>query len=158
MNRSKIIRTNNWLAERMYDLWDDHFADVPRKNLVIITFGRASSRQLGSIKWARKNTRIKSLLKSKAIQDAHAVQDDRRITVITITRNFQDPDIPEYVVKATIAHEIVHYVHGFSSPLKQTYRYPHQGGIVRKELESRGLGELHTKARRWLRENWSDYS
>jgi hypothetical protein len=158
MNDTKVDRTNNWLASRMYDLWENHFADVPRKNLVVIKFGRASGRQLGSIKWARKNTRIKSLLKTKEVRDTYVVQDDRRITVITITKNFQDPKIPELVVDATIAHEIVHYVHGFSSPLKQTYRHPHQGGIVRKELESRGLGELHNKAREWLRENWSRYS
>lgn len=158
MSYSKNIRTNNWLTECMYSLWEEHFADVPRKNLVIIKFGRDSARQLGSIKWARKNTRIKSFITNKEIRDVHQVQDDKRITVITITKKFQKPEIPEYVVRATIAHEIVHYVHGFSSPLKQTYRYPHQGGIIRKELESRGLGVLHATARKWLRENWHRYS
>ena len=142
----------------MYCLWEEHFADVPRKNLVIIKFGRSSTRQLGSIKWARKNTHIKSLINRKEIQDSHKAQDDKRITVITITKKFQNQEIPEYVVKATIAHEIVHYVHGFNSPLKQIYQHPHQGGIIRKELESRDLGVLHTTARRWLKENWHRYS
>ena len=157
MNVLNEDRTDTWLAKRMYRMWEDHFADVPRRNFVLIKFGRSSSRQLGSIKWARKSTRIKSLMKKSDLREYHSNQDDKRITVITITKKFMNADIPEFVIDATIAHELVHYVHGFSSPLKQTFRYPHQGGIVRKELESRGLGKMQKKARIWLRENWRRY-
>jgi hypothetical protein len=142
----------------MYYLWEEYFSDVPRQNLVLIKFGRNSKWQLGSIKWANRKTRIKGLMKSKKLQEFYQAQDDKRITVITITKKFQDPEIPEYVVDSTIAHEICHYVHGFSSPLKQIYKTPHQGGIIKKELTGRGLGKVHTDAKKWLKENWKDFS
>lgn len=141
----------------MYYLWDNYFSDVPRRNFVLIKFGRNATRQLGSITWARKQTRIKSIMQKKDLYTIAQAQDDSRITVITITRIFQNVRIPRYVVDATIAHELVHYTHGFSSPHIQYHSHPHQGGIVRKELEKRGLGGLHTNARRWLKEHWNDY-
>jgi hypothetical protein len=142
----------------MYCLWENNFVDVPRKNFVLIKFGRNASRQLGSIKWAHRNARIKSAIRNKEISESIESQDDKRVTIITITRKFQNPIIPEYVVDATIAHELVHYAHGFSSPLAQAYRHPHKGGLIRKELEARNLGDLHKKAKRWLRENWTRYA
>ncbi len=148
-------RTNKWLIERLYYIWENYFADVPRKNLVLIKFGRNSNRQLGSIKWARKNTRIKGLMKSKKLQEFYNSQDDKRITVITITKKFQDETIPDYVIDNTIAHEICHYVHGFSSPLKQQYRTPHQGGIIKRELSGRGFADTHKKAKKWIKDNWN---
>lgn len=151
------IRNNSWLEQKLYDIWEDFFADIPRKNLVIIKFGRSSRRQLGSIKWANRNTRIKTVMREKQFLTNHEIQDDKRITVITITRKFKDPSIPEYVVEATIAHELCHYTHGFSSPMKQIYKHPHQGGIVRKELESRGFGKIHLRSKKWIRENWLKY-
>jgi hypothetical protein len=150
-------RNNTWLQRQMYELWDNYFADVPRKNLVIIKFGRRSIRQLGSIKWAGKNTRIKSIMRKKDIKELHEISDDKRITVITITRHFKDPTIPEYVVNSTIAHELCHYAHGFSSPEKKRYKYPHHGSIIQKELQKRGLTKLHQQARKWLRQNWAKY-
>ncbi|MDD3662053.1 MAG: hypothetical protein PHG63_03220 [Candidatus Dojkabacteria bacterium] len=151
-------RTEAWLADRMYEIWENYFADVPRKNFVLIKFGRSASRQLGSIGWARKNSRIKAFLKKDSIKKTVRSQDDSRITVITITRKFKDPSIPDYVVDATIAHEIAHYVHGFSSPLKRQYHHPHKGGVVRKELTRRGLGDTEKAARGWIRQNWRSYA
>jgi hypothetical protein len=146
------MRDNAWLEEKMYDLWEEHFADIPRKNLVIIKFGRGSSRQLGSIKWANKKTRgIRQF-----IRDLDA-QDDRRISVITITSKFKNEKIPEEVILATIAHEMCHYAHGFNSPLQQIYNHPHKGGVIRKEFEKRGLGNLHTYSKKWLKENWKKF-
>lgn len=150
-------RTNDWLAKRMYSLWDNFFSDVPRRNFVLIKFGRNTRRQLGSIKWATNRTRIKSLLGQRKIRDSAEAQDDKRITVITITQKFQDATIPTYVVDATIAHELVHYAHGFSSPLQQTYRHPHKGGRVRRELESRNLEDIHYKAQKWIKAHWQHY-
>jgi len=141
----------------MYYLWENFFADVPRQNFVLIKFGRNSKRQLGSIKWANSNTRIRSAMRKSEHHKDHNIQDDKRITVIMITRKFTDLSIPEYVIDATIAHELCHYTHGFSSPMQQRYQHPHKGGVIRKELETRNLGTLHRKAKRWLKENWPKY-
>lgn len=148
-------RDIKYLEDSMFRLWEDHFSDVPRKNLVLIHFGRYSKRRLGSIKWADNNTRIKYLLdRKKEILD---IDDDNRVTVITVTRYFEDPQIPDHVVDMTIAHEIVHYSHGFHSPLPKLYKVPHQGGIVKKELSKRGLGEVVSSSERWLKDNWYSY-
>lgn len=154
---ARTPRNNLYLTNRMYYLWEEHFADVPRTNVVLIKFGRNSSSQLGSIKWANGSTRIRSLLKQKKIKEYAEAQDDKRVTVITITKKFKDPAIPEFVIDSTIAHEMVHYAHGFSSPLEQRFRHPHKGGIIRKELDARGLGQVHRDAKRWLKENWRTY-
>lgn len=146
------IRDNLYLEERLYNIWDDHFADVPRKNLVLIKFGKASKRQLGSIKWANKNSKIKSLLHPK--KDEHDIQDDSRISIITVTRHFQDMRVPQDVLDMTIAHELVHYTHGFHSPLPKLFRHPHQGNIVNKELADRGLKEKLDQTEKWLKKNW----
>lgn len=146
------MRDNAWLEEKMFNLWEDHFADVPRKNLVIIKFGRGSKRQLGCITWADKRTRgIKNALKD------HEYQDDKRVSVIRITSKFKDERIPEEVVLATIAHEMCHYTHGFHSPLQQIYNHPHKGGVIRKEMEKRGLKDIYRFSKKWLKENWRKY-
>ncbi|MBN1618504.1 hypothetical protein JW887_04125 [Candidatus Dojkabacteria bacterium] len=152
-----LKRTNAWLEYQMFEIWENHFADVPRKNLVIIKFGKSSKRQLGSIKWAKDNTGIKSIMKKKSMQALHKIQDDKRITVITITKHFQSLEVPDYVVQSTIAHEMCHYTHGFNSPLNQLYDFPHQGGIIHRELTKRGLGLIHTKAKRWIKTNWVNF-
>lgn len=146
------MRDRKYLEEIMYDLWDDHFCDVPRKNFVLIQFGKYSRRQLGSIKLASKRTKIKTLLKKK--KDEYLAQDDGSISVITLTKYFENEIVPDFVVKATIAHEMCHYAHGFSSPLEQRFEKPHQGNIINKELEQRGLNDLQVEADIWLKKNW----
>lgn len=148
------MRNNDYLENLLYDLWENNFCDVPRKNLVIIKFGKYSKRQLGCISLARKGSKVKGLLKNK--RDEYDVQDDKSITIITITRYFMSDTIPEYVVKATIAHELCHYTHGFNSPLQKKYDKPHQGNIINKELSKRGLLEEQKEADKWLKENWLD--
>ncbi len=146
------MRDDKWLEKKMYYLWENYFADVKRKNIVIIKFGKRSKRQLGSIKWASKKTRgLKRFLLNKFYED------DKRISVITITSLFKNEDIPEDVVLATIAHEMCHYAHGFNSPLKQIYAHPHKGGVIRKEMEKRGLADLYHFSKKWLRNNWRKY-
>jgi len=148
-------RTNTWLEELMFDLWEDHFNDIPRVNCVLIKFGRKSKRQLGSIKWVRKNTKVKGLIRKQSEKLKN--QDDGRITLITITSLFRNDEVPKFVVKSTIAHEMIHYAHGFFSPLKQVYNNPHQGGKIRKEMEKRGLRYLYRKSKRWLKDNWNNF-
>jgi len=146
------MRDRKYLENLMYDLWENNFCDVPRKNLVLIKFGKYSKRQLGSIKMANNSTKIKGLLR-KNIEDYDA-QDDKRVTVITITKYFQDEQVPDYVVKATIAHELCHYTHGFSSPLEKRFDKPHQGNVINKELKKRDLLESQNMADDWLKKNW----
>lgn len=143
------IRDNSWLESLLFELWENHFNDVPRKNLVIIKFGKGSMRQLGCIRLANPKTRGIS----KKLKELH-IQDEKNISVITVTNYYKDPEVPEYVVRETIAHEMCHYAHGFNSPLQKIYNHPHKGGIIRKELEKRGLGDVHKQAKVWLRSNW----
>ena len=82
------------------------------------------------------------------------IQDEKSISVITITKYFQREDIPECVIVSTIAHELCHYTHGFNSPLPKQFRYPHQGGIVSKEMDNRGLKDIRLETKRWLNKNW----
>ncbi|KKP91945.1 MAG: hypothetical protein UR96_C0024G0004 [candidate division WS6 bacterium GW2011_GWC1_36_11] len=146
------MRDRKYLENLMYDLWEEYFSDIPRKNLVLIKFGKYSKRQLGSIKIANEYTKIKSLLKKNL--DDYDVQDDKRVTVITMTKYFQNEIVPEYVVSATIAHELCHYAHGFSSPLEKRFDKPHQGNVINKELAKRGLLESQRLADKWLKDNW----
>ena len=148
------MRNNEFLENILYDLWENHFCDIPRKNFVLIKYGKYSKRQLGSIKLANRNTKIKGLLKKK--KDEYISQDDKSITVITVTGYFKNESIPEFIVRATVAHELCHYAHGFNSPLEKRFQKPHQGSIIKKELALRGLLEDQIEADKWLKENWLD--
>ncbi|MBP5204418.1 hypothetical protein J6Z48_02130 [bacterium] len=148
------MRNNSYLEELLYDIWENHFCDVPRKNLVLIKFGKYSKRQLGCISLARKGSKIKSLMKGR--EEEYAVQDDKSITIITITRYFINEVVPEYVIRATIAHELCHYTHGFNSPLERRFDKPHQGRIIEKELEKRELLEEYETSQKWLKDYWLD--
>jgi len=142
------MRDNKWLEKVMYDLWEEQFNDVPRQNKVTIKFGKRAKRTLGSIKY------IGELKPSDPDYD---IYDDKRITQVTITRHYADEKIPAEVVRGTIAHEMVHYTHGFNSPLEQRYQHPHQGGIMKKEMHTRGLGSTYKIAEKWVKENWINY-
>jgi hypothetical protein len=67
---------------------------------------------------------------------------------------FRRQDVPEFVVEATIFHELTHYAHGFNSPLDQAQAHPHAGGVMRREFAERGLLELYLQQKRWLKTNW----
>ena len=146
------MRDNKYLENLLYDLWDNHFCDVPRKNLVIIKFGKYSKRQLGSIKLANRYTKIKGLMRKR--KEELEVQDEKSVTVITVTRYFQNEIVPEYVIRATIAHELCHYTHGFQSPLEKRFDHPHRGNVIKKELAKRDLLDQEKETEKWLKENW----
>lgn len=126
-------RDQEWLENMLAEVWYAHFEDVPQRNEVRIVYGRKARRRLGSIGW-----------------DKH----DKSISVITINPIFQDLEVPEYVVKATIVHEMTHYAHGFNSPLEQKHKHPHSGGVIRREFAERGLEQLFLDQQAWLREHW----
>lgn len=129
--KSKIAleRDDKWLLSRLDFLWSKYFADVPQTNKVFIKFGRFAKYRLGSI---RLNKRNKS-------------------SFITITSMFKDLHIPPEVVDHTIGHELVHYAHGFSSTQPRMHRYPHAGGVVKREMEERGMGYLHVAYKKWVK-------
>lgn len=127
--KNTIKRDNNWLLSRLDHIWNKYFSDIPQNNKVFIKFGRFAKFRLGSI---RLNKQTKA-------------------SYITITAMFKDPKIPTEVIDHTIGHELVHYAHGFSSPSPRLHKYPHAGGVVKKEMEARGMGHLHKAYKDWIK-------
>lgn len=125
---SKSNRNDAWLISRLQFLWGNYFPTVKQVNPVYIKFGRYSKFRLGSIRL-----------------DRHS-----KNSFITITGMFKDPKIPVEVVDHTIAHELCHYTHGFSSPKPRLHKYPHHGGVIKKELEARNLHRLVKAYDKWL--------
>lgn len=122
------MRDNNWLLFRLEQIWDKHFSDVLQINKVYVRFGRHSDTRFGSIRLCIEDN------------SSH----------IVITSKFRDESIPEEVVDHTLAHELVHYSHGFSSPHPRLHKFPHKGGIIDKELKKRGLTNLVTYYKKWV--------
>ncbi|MBP7820442.1 MAG: hypothetical protein KA027_03580 [Candidatus Methanofastidiosum sp.] len=147
-----MVRDNKYLENLLYDLWENNFCDVARLNLVTIKYGKHSKRQLGSIRLIKDRSTFDRYIKKYNLNKD--VFEHKSVSLINITRYFMYDYVPEYVVKATIAHELCHYTHGFSSPLEKKFKYPHQGGVVRKELKARGLYQTYLDSKRWLKDNW----
>ena len=135
-NEPLPLRDNAWLEDRLRMVWGRYFTDIPRGNEVVVHFGRRAHARLGSI--VRERTGAKR-------------------SVITITGFFRDRTVPDFVVDTVIGHELAHYAHGFSSPHRQLYRHPHEGGVVSKELKARGMGEALKLQRKWLRLHWKTF-
>ncbi len=128
------LRDEAWLQQLLDDTWDAHFTDVPQTNDVRIVFGRRAKRRLGSI-----------------VLDPQ----DRTTSVITMNGLFRLAEVPEFVIQATLVHELTHYAHGFNSPLEQRQQHPHAGGVMRREFAERRLLQLYLQQKRWLKENWN---
>ncbi len=124
-----ITRDNNWLLSRLDELWSNYFPDISQDNPIVIKFGRFSKYRLGSIKLNRKTG----------------------FSQITITGMFKDLSIPQEVIDHTIAHEMVHYAHGFSSTKRKLHRYPHEGGVVSREMKQRSLEGLIISYKKWIK-------
>lgn len=127
--KSVQIRDNNWLLSRLDYLWSKYFPDVAQSNKVFIKFGRFAKYRLGSIRLNRQT----------------------KASYITITAMFKDEKVPAEVVDHTIGHELVHYAHGFSSSNPRLHKYPHAGGVVRKEMAERGMEYLHQSYKQWVK-------
>jgi hypothetical protein len=129
-NAGDGFRDDSWLTARVRLLREIHFADVPQGYPIVTRFGTRARYRFGSI--AARN----------------------RQTIILINRLFADPYVPTFVVDGTLAHELAHYAHGFGSGLPRLYRDAHRGGVVDKELEKRGLGEVNARAEQWRKIYW----
>lgn len=126
-------RDELWLQQLLDDTWDKYFPEVPQDNIVRIEFGKRAKRQLGAIRLDRRDTSV---------------------SIITINGLFREPAIPEFIVTATLVHELIHYAHGFNSPLARKHAHPHAGGVIRAEYAERGLESLYVRQKRWLKANW----
>ncbi len=144
------MRDHRWLTEQLQYLLSKYFADVAITNPIEIKFGREAKYRFGSIKLEkRKNFKFKISnfqfpMKKEKSAPARSI--------ITVTSMFRDEEIPEDVVWYTIAHELCHYAHGFSSTNKRLFRHPHHGGVVNKELARRGAEHLVRAFGVWLKD------
>lgn len=127
------MRDERWLYGLLDTTWDQYFNDIPQDNIVRIRFGRRAKTRLGSIGIDRN---------------------EPDVSIITMNGLFRNPAIPEFVVQATLVHELIHYAHGFNSPHDQKFQHPHAGGVMRAEFDERGLLELHKRQKKWLKDNW----
>lgn len=124
-------RDNSWLIRRMNVIWQKLMPEIERKNEIKILFKG---------KWKNQFAKIKKLKDGS--------------TEISINALFRFRDIPDFILDTTIAHELVHYMHGFQSPYPRQFKYPHQGGIVDKEMKKRGFGFLMDLEKDWIENHW----
>jgi hypothetical protein len=82
---------------------------------------------------------------------------DSTLTFIGINCLLQLPQIPECVLITTIAHELVHYIHGFGSPLPRHYQHPHAHQVVERELKRRALGDHLHCCNQWIDNCWYSF-
>ena len=129
------VRDSQWLHNTLHDIWDRYFNDTPRVNTVRISFGGAWKTRLGLI----------------------TLSEDQQTSYIQINALLRLSDVPEYVTTVTVAHEMVHYAHGFGSPLPQRYKHPHRGGIVKRELFRRGMEREYHLYDEWVYSRWYDF-
>lgn len=124
-----------WLNSRVSHIWQNYFGDIPQVTPVQVRWGQRSYRRLGSI-----------TLKRQAAGNV--------VSVITLSSLLKEPEVPSLVIDQIIAHEIVHYVHGFGSERPRDLKHPHQGGVIVKEFQKRGLWELYRYYSAWMKVNW----
>jgi hypothetical protein len=135
ITRATSRRSQQWLAEELDLIWGEYFADTPRVNQVQIEFDGPWKRRLGVIRLCH-------------LDDS---------TYVGINSLLSHDEAPYCVTLITVAHELVHYCHGFGSPLPQKYRHPHRGGIVTRELVDRGLGRQLAEYADWIEQNWWEF-
>lgn len=129
-----MLRNDIWLEAELDDIWKRYFPEIQKINRVVIRFGRKARTRLGSIKKCPDGS-----------------------SLIQINGLLKDSEVPAFVIRATVAHELTHYAHGFSSPHEKKYDHPHRGGVVGREMAGRGLEDVSVLQKRWVKENWRDF-
>ncbi len=125
------MRDDEYLKNKLEYIWQAGFLDIEKKNQINIKFkGR----------WKNKFGHIKKLKNGNS--------------EIVINGYFKNEVVPDYILDLTIAHELVHYSHGFNSPLQKLYKHPHKGGVVNRDLKKRGFGHLLKLERKWIKNEW----
>lgn len=123
------------LNSYLHSIWQHYFTDLPCANEVQIAYCRPWKTRLGLIRMSL----------------------DEAVSFIGINSLLRSPQVPECVLITTIAHELVHYTHGFGSPLPRLYDHPHANRVVEKELERRGLGSMLSDCDTWIEDHWCDF-
>lgn len=113
-------------------IWERYFSDVPRINEVEIAWCQPWKNRLGLIRLSL----------------------DETTSFIGINSLLRHQMAPSYVLLITVAHELVHYAHGFGSPLPRPYVHPHANNVVNRELEKRGLGTYVRQCDLWIDKEW----
>jgi hypothetical protein len=139
------MRDSGWLKKQLDFLLKKYFSDVPLTNPIEIRFGREAKFRFGSIRLVKPRG-LKLLKSLKSLRNR-----DPQKSIITITSMFAEESVPVDVVCYTIAHELCHYAHGFSSSNRRLFKYPHHGGIVNNELKNRGAQDLIIAFKKWLK-------
>lgn len=124
------MRDKKWLEGRFEEIWNFLFNDIEKKDKV-------------SIKWEGKWQNKFGHITKKFGK-----------TEIAINGLFRSEKVPEFVIDLTIAHELVHYMHGFFSKHDRKHVDPHAGNVVNRELAKRGFGVMMRKEEEWVRKNW----
>ena len=86
-----------------------------------------------------------------------ALSETGQSTLIGINRLLGHWEVPDDVCTITIAHELVHYSHGFGSPLPRRYADPHADAVVERELRARGLSGPLATHEYWAQRHWSEF-
>ena len=129
------LRDHSWLQDELEHLWRGCFPDVVRANHVEARYYGSWKNRLGVI----------------------SLNEDEGRTHIGVNSLLRLPDVPYYVSTITLAHEMVHYAHGFGSPLPRRHKHPHRGRVVEKELVNRGLGSDYGRYLDWVTNRWFDF-
>lgn len=151
------MRDHHWLQKQLEFLLKKYFGDVKITNPLEIKFGREAKFRFGSIRLYRNrkqktgNKKQKRGVSSFKFNVSSLIKKVPQKSIITITAMFAKESIPVDVVRYTIAHELCHYAHGFSSANRRLFRYPHHGGVVNGELTSRGAKHLIVAFKKWLK-------
>ena len=145
-------RDNAWLAEKLNQIWKNHFPDITHGNEIEVRFGRNSKTRLGSITLRKIENKKRRLLS----YEVRELSPNQAVSIITINGYFKNESAPEKIIDGILAHEFCHYVHGFNSTIEKRYRTPHAGGIIDKELKERGMEDLLIFQKKWLKENWKN--
>lgn len=145
------MRDERWLEEQLQYLLKKYFADIKITNPVEIKFGREAKYRFGSIRLIKPRLkRLRGLRRFRGLGSLGDLKPQK--SVITITSMFAKESIPVKVVHYTIAHELCHYAHGFSSANKRLFKHPHHGGVVNQELKVRGAQDLIVAFKVWLKD------
>lgn len=127
-----VFPTERDLSVYLDIIWQRYFSDITRMNEVTIAYSYPWKTRLGLIRMS--------------LDSLHSF--------IGINALLQHAFIPSSVLITTIAHELVHYVHGFGSPLPRRYEHPHANHVVEHELEQRGLGNHLRHSNEWIDMHW----
>lgn len=144
------MRDHDWLQVQLQYLLGRYFVNVPRTNPLEVKWGREAKFRFGSIKLVSYKS-VRKVDRVRGIMGLIKIGDTPKKSVITVTSMFKKESVPVGVVHYTIAHELCHFAHGFSSLNRQMFRHPHHGGVINRELTQRGAQDLIPIFKKWLK-------